>query len=133
MKRKAKDEAEAAKQAELIAVEEAQQKKLSRQQPRGKAAAEAKAAEEAKAAAEAKAAEEAKAAAELARRQKLLAEVDLLRTALQEAMDDVKNPKQFVVVNKALKRLLDHPLFEGDATGQTGSAGVLSSLCPHGN
>ena len=43
-------------------------------------------------------------------------------------MDDVKNPKQFVVVNKALKRLLDHPLFEGDATGQTGGADGVPEL-----
>lgn len=108
--------AKAAQEAQAIAAKEAETR----------LAEEAQAAEQR--AAEQKAAEEAAAAAELARRQKWLGEVEQLRAALEGAMGDVKNPKQFVAVNKTLKQLLAHPLFEGDASGQTGEVEGISEL-----
>ena len=108
--------AKAAQEAQAIAAKEAETR----------LAEEAQAAEQR--AAEQKAAEEAAAAAELARREKWLGEVDQLRAALEGAMGDVKNPKQFVAVNKTLKQLLAHPLFEGDASGQTGEVEGISEL-----
>ena len=78
-----------------------------------KAAAEAK-----KAAADAKAATEARAAEEaLVLRQKRVAEVKVLTAALEDAINDVQNHNQYMIVTKALDKLLAHPLFDGDTTG----------------
>jgi hypothetical protein len=113
--------AKAAQEAQAIAAKEAETRLAEEAQAAEQRAAEQRAAEQ-------KAAEEAAAAAELARREKWLGEVDQLRAALEGAMGDVKNPKQFVAVNKTLKQLLAHPLFEGDASGQTGEVEGISEL-----
>ena len=113
--------AKAAQEAQAIAAKEAETRLAEEAQAAEQRAAEQRAAEQ-------KAAEEAAAAAELARREKWLGEVHQLRAALEGAMGDLKNPKQFVAVNKTLKQLLAHPLFEGDASGQTGEVEGISEM-----
>ena len=83
-----------------------------------KAAAEAQAVS-----AEMKSAEEA-----ISLREKSLAEVELLRKTLQDAMNEVDSSNQYVLVSSALKALMAHELFGGDSTGRSGNVSGIPEL-----